>query len=76
MNTTEELDRIISDLLTVSRLALTGHPQDVQLFIRRMARTYRQTFPEMSEQLLDLLKELPSRPSPLRSHIVLPSAKV
>jgi len=68
MNTTEEFDRITSDLVTLSRLALADRPQDVQLFIRRIARAHRQTFPEMSKRLLELLEALPSQPSPLRTN--------
>lgn len=54
------------DLVHVARLALTGRTQDVQLYIRRMIRRYRDSLPELAEQLKALLRASPTRQSPLR----------
>ena len=56
----------------MSRLALAGRQQDIQLFIRRLARRYRGSLPEVSAGLTTLLHELPSRSSPLRGEAVAP----
>lgn len=50
----------------LARLALTARPQDVQLHIRRMAKKLREEMPELSAELLELLREVPTRSSPLR----------
>ncbi len=54
------------DLFQLARLALTGRKQDVQLHIRRIAKRYRKATPEIADRLQDLLREAPSRSSPLR----------
>jgi len=56
----------------LSRLALTGRRQDVLLYIRRLARKYRETSPDLYEQLQALLHESPSPKSPLRSKSIEP----
>lgn len=53
-------------IVQLARLAMTGRPQDLQLFIRRMAKKYQVTAPQLAEQLTDLLRESPTRSSPLR----------
>ena len=50
----------------LARLALTARPQDVQLHIRRMAKKLSVEMPELSAELRALLKEVPTRSSPLR----------
>lgn len=50
----------------LARLALTGRPQDIQLHVRRMAKRLRAEMPELAEELLELLREVPTRSSPLR----------
>ena len=50
----------------LARLALTARPQDVQLHVRRMAKKLREEMPELAEELLELLREVPTRSSPLR----------
>ena len=39
------------DIVQIARLALAGRPQDVQTYIRRLARRYRSVFPAVASQL-------------------------
>ena len=57
---------IENDFVHLARLALTGRPQDIQLYIRRMAKKYQVSLPKFSETLASLLLESPTRSSPLR----------
>ena len=66
MANADDKSKIGSDFVHLARLALTGRPQDVQLQIRRVAKRYRERFPEMSGQLSELLRDTPTRLSPLR----------
>lgn len=50
----------------LARLALTARSQDIQLHIRRMAKKLREDMPGLSAELLELLREIPTRSSPLR----------
>ncbi len=59
-------DKRGDDLVHLARLALTGRPQDVQLHVRRVAKRYRDRYPEVSQRLMELLREAPTRSSPLR----------
>lgn len=54
------------DLAQLARLALVGRQQDVQAFIQRMARRYREAMPGLAAELQGLLQESPTRQSPLR----------
>ena len=54
------------ELVQIARLALTGRPQDVQLYIRRLAKRYQGAFPDIASELNKLLQESPTRQSPLR----------
>jgi SpoVK/Ycf46/Vps4 family AAA+-type ATPase len=54
------------ELVQIARLALTGRPQDVQLYIRRLAKRYQGAFPGIASELNKLLQESPTRQSPLR----------
>ena len=54
------------ELVQMARLALTGRPQDVQLYIRRLAKRYQGAFPGIASELNKLLQESPTRQSPLR----------
>ena len=60
------------DLATLTRLALAGRPQDVQAFIHKVARRYRKPLPQFADQLMALLREAPSRSSPLRRETAAP----
>lgn len=54
------------ELVQMARLALTGREQDVALYIQRLARRLRQQEPATAEALTTLLRESPTRASPLR----------
>src|SRR5580698_2725901 len=54
------------ELVQIARLALTGRPQDVQLYIRRLAKRYQGALPGIASELTKLLQESPTRQSPLR----------
>jgi len=56
--TTDELTKIKSDLVQVSRLALSEKSDDVRLFIARLVRQYRGTEPELAEQLDTFLRTI------------------
>src|SRR5688572_21757737 len=65
-------DALHDDLLTLVRLALTGRPEDVQAYIHKIARRQRSTAPDLADSLMKLLREAPSRSSPLRRETALP----
>lgn len=58
------------ELVQLSRLALAGRRQDVQLFIRRVSRRIRKGRPEIADQLDAILAESPTRDSPLRNEAI------
>jgi SpoVK/Ycf46/Vps4 family AAA+-type ATPase len=60
------------DIVQMARLALTGRPQDVQTYIRRLARRYRGVLPQLAAQLTELLQHSPTRQSPLRREVETP----
>jgi SpoVK/Ycf46/Vps4 family AAA+-type ATPase len=60
------------DVVQIARLALTGRPQDIQTYIRRLARRYRSALPDLASQLTDLLQHSPTRQSPLRRDVETP----
>ena len=61
-----EIRPIETDFVHLARLALSGRPQDVQVFLHRAAKKYREDVPDLSGKLDDLLKHAPTRASPLR----------
>jgi len=61
-----------SDLVHLARLALAGRPQDVQMLVRRLAKRYRGSIPDVAKGLSELLREAPTRESPLRRDSVAP----
>ena len=63
----EELNEQRKDLVHLARLALAGRPQDVQTYVMRMSRKYQKAAPKLSSELGQLLKDSPTRQSPLRS---------
>jgi SpoVK/Ycf46/Vps4 family AAA+-type ATPase len=60
------------ELVQIARLALAGRPQDVQTYIRRLARRYQGELPAVAAQLNQLLQEGPTRQSPLRREVTAP----
>lgn len=62
----EENKKIETELVHLARLALSGRGQDIQALIRRIAKKYRSSNQNISEELLQLLRESPTRSTPLR----------
>jgi SpoVK/Ycf46/Vps4 family AAA+-type ATPase len=60
------------ELVQIARLALAGRPQDVQTYIRRLARRYQGELPAVAAQLNELLQEAPTRQTPLRREATAP----
>jgi len=63
---------IAKDFVHLARLAMTGRPQDVQLLVHRAIKRYRADFPDMAESLTELMRESPTRASPLRRQSEVP----
>jgi SpoVK/Ycf46/Vps4 family AAA+-type ATPase len=61
-----------NDIVQLARIALTGRAQDVQLLLHRFVKRYRSTEAETAEELATLLRESPTRASPLRRHSEVP----
>src|ERR1700679_3536894 len=60
----------VQDLVQLARRALTGRKQDIQLYVRRLIRRYRLSFPGIAEELSGLVPDVPLNQSPLRSESV------
>lgn len=60
------------EIVQIARLALSGRPQDVQTYIRRLARRYQGELPAIADQLTGLLQDAPTRQSPLRREATAP----
>ena len=50
----------------LARIALTGRAQDVQLLVHKVVRKHREAHPMLVADLAELLREAPTRASPLR----------
>lgn len=61
-----ELASLSAQLVHLARLALAGRAQDVRLHLRRVARRYQTLLPAFSNEVVALLREAPTRSSPLR----------
>jgi SpoVK/Ycf46/Vps4 family AAA+-type ATPase len=68
----DQTKQMTRDFVDLARLALTGRPQDVQLLVHRTVKRYRPDFPDMADSLAALLRESPSRASPLRRQSEVP----
>jgi MoxR-like ATPase len=66
----DELKIISQDLVHLARIALSGRMQDIQMFLRQASRRYRKLQPDLAGQLATLLREAPTRSSPLRKGAV------
>ena len=62
----DDQGQLAKDFAHLARLSMSGRQEDVQMFVRRSVRRYRNTLPEVAEQLLKLLQDSPSRASPIR----------
>lgn len=61
-----EQEKLVEELVHLARIGLSGRPQDVQSYVHRISRKYRSAFPELASALTGLLREAPTRSSPLR----------
>lgn len=67
MSGMEESEEISKELVQLSRLALGGQSEDVRLFVARLVRKYRNSAPELAEQMDLFLKNRSVKPrGPLR----------
>jgi SpoVK/Ycf46/Vps4 family AAA+-type ATPase len=62
----DDKEMISGDFVHLARLALSGRPQDVQLFLHKSSKKYRPTHPILAEQLSTLMRDNPTLASPLR----------
>ena len=60
------------EIVQLARLALAGRPQDVQAYVRRLARRYQSSFPELASELNVLLQESPTHQNPVRGETATP----
>lgn len=63
---TDEYDRITSDIFHLARVALAGRQRDVAVLVRKYARRYRSSVPELADKLTVLLRENPRTADPTR----------
>jgi SpoVK/Ycf46/Vps4 family AAA+-type ATPase len=57
---------ISNDFVKLARTAMTGRSQDVQLLIHNLTKKYKESAPVFADALLTLLREAPTKASPLR----------
>lgn len=57
------------ELVHLARLAMAGRDQDVLMLVRRLSRRYRDAMPQVADDLAQLLREAPTRQSPIRRDI-------
>lgn len=63
----DEIEKIHSDLVQLSRLALTGSSDDVRLYVARLVRRYRGEFPETASKMeMQLRSKRPDESSFMR----------
>jgi SpoVK/Ycf46/Vps4 family AAA+-type ATPase len=66
MSKEDEIKKMEDEVFHLARVALAGRPQDVAMLVRKYARRYRSTAPELAEQLTALLRKTPTRGNPAR----------
>ena len=62
----DETAKPMTDLAQLSRIALSGRPQDVRAFVLKLSRKYRKIEPEFATRLAELIGKGLSPRSPLR----------
>lgn len=60
------------EFLALARLALGERPQDVQLFLGKVARRYRMSEPDVASEINSILKNASGRSSALRRETAMP----
>ncbi len=63
---TDDLEQLKSSLVQLARLSLAGREQDTTLYLQRLSRKFRNSEPALADALVDMLREAPTRSSPLR----------
>ena len=58
----DENDALAKDLVQVARLALAGGGHETSPALRRMARRYRESRPEIASALIERSRKVPSAP--------------
>jgi len=71
-NMNSKVNELSNDFIQLARTALTGRQQDVQLLIHRATKKFKSSHPELTESLMALLQESPTRTTPLRKHAEAP----
>lgn len=61
-----DLEKITDDFVQMARVGLSGRTQDVQALIHRISKRYRSALPQLATALTELLRQSPTRASPLR----------
>lgn len=61
-----EHGRMRDDLFHLARVALSGRPHDLQVYVRKLARQYRPSDEHLAAELTELLRKAPLRGSPVR----------
>lgn len=61
-------NELSTDFLQLARIALTGRQQDVQLLLHRASKKFKDIYPELTNGLIGLLQESPTKAAPLRKH--------
>lgn len=70
----DEMNEVQSDLAQLIRLALAEQTEDVRLFVARLVRKYRNTDPELAEQMdLYLRAKAPRSSAPMRKAAAQPT---
>lgn len=65
-NKSDELDRLGQDIVHLARLGLAGRDQDFEVYLQRLGRRLRSSQPELASEILELIRQAPTRSSPLR----------
>jgi len=61
-----------TDFLQLARIALAGRAQDIHVLLHRTARRYRAEASDFADAITSLLREAPTRASPLRRQVETP----
>lgn len=69
----DEMNEVQSDLVQLIRLALAEQTEDVRLFVARLVRKYRNTDPELAEQMDLYLRAKTPRSSALMRKVMQPA---
>lgn len=67
-----ETSPLEADFVQLARIALSGRAQDIQVLLHRAAKRYRPDAPAFADALVALVREAPTRSSPLRRQTEVP----